>query len=76
MGIVRNLLNRILAAASEIAPRTNNHIKPNISAQQDWKDGSGVKSTGFSFRNPEFSSQHVHGSSHLSVTLVPRLLTP
>ena len=35
-----------------------------------WRDGSVVKSTGYSSRGPEFKSQHPHGSSRLSVTPV------
>lgn len=35
-----------------------------------------LKRTGCSCRGPEFNSQHSHGSSQLSVTLVPEYLTP
>jgi hypothetical protein len=35
-----------------------------------------VKSTGYSCRGPRFISQHPHGSTELSVTPVPRDLTP
>jgi hypothetical protein len=34
-----------------------------------------AKSTGYSSRRPVFNSQHPHGSSQLSVTLVPKDLT-
>ena len=40
-----------------------------------WRGGSGVKSTGYSSRGPGFNSQHLHDSSHLSVTPVPGDLT-
>ena len=36
-----------------------------------WRDDSAVKSTGCSSRGPGFNSQHLHGSSQLSVTPVP-----
>ena len=34
---------------------------------QDWRDGSVVKSTDFSSRGPEFKSQQPHGGSQPSV---------
>jgi hypothetical protein len=34
---------------------------------QDWRDGSEVKSTDYSSRGPEFSSQQPHGGSQPSV---------
>ena len=40
------------------------------------RDGSAVKSTGYSSREPGFSSQHPHGSSQLSVVPVPGHLIP
>lgn len=41
-----------------------------------WKDGSRVKSTGYSSWRPEFNSQYRHGSLLLSVTLVLRVQCP
>jgi hypothetical protein len=38
--------------------------------RQGWRDGSVVKYTGCPSREPEFNSQHLHGSSQLSVTPV------
>jgi hypothetical protein len=35
---------------------------------QGWRDGSAVKSTGCSSTDPEFNSQHPHGSLQLSET--------
>jgi hypothetical protein len=36
--------------------------------RQDWRDGSAVKSTDCSSRDPEFNSQQPHGGSQPSVT--------
>jgi hypothetical protein len=41
-----------------------------------WRDGTVVKSTGFSFRKPRFNSQHSHGSSKPSLTRGWGDLTP
>jgi hypothetical protein len=41
-----------------------------------WSDGSLVKSTDCSSRGPRFNSQHLHGSSQLSVTPVSGDLVP
>jgi hypothetical protein len=41
-----------------------------------WRGGSAVESTGCSFREWGFDSQHPHGSSQLSVTPVPGDPTP
>nr|AAD29365.1 putative CAMP protein [Mus musculus]AAI45147.1 Vesicle-associated membrane protein 5 [Mus musculus]AAK38123.1 CAMP protein [Mus musculus] len=41
-----------------------------------WRAGPEIKSTGYSSRGSRFSSQHPHGSSQLSLTLVPKDLTP
>ena len=38
---------------------------------RDWRDGSGVKSTGCSYRGPRFNSLHPHGGSQPSITPVP-----
>jgi hypothetical protein len=35
-----------------------------------WRDGLGIRSTGFSSRDSGFNSQHLCGSSHPSVTPV------
>ena len=40
------------------------------------RDGSAVRDTGCSSRRLEFNSQHPHGGSHPSVTLVPWDLMP
>ena len=45
-------------------------------SKRDWRDGSVVKSTGYSSRGPRFNSQHPLGSSQQSVTPVPGDLTP
>jgi hypothetical protein len=39
-------------------------------------NGLVVKRTGCSSRGPEFNSQHLHGSSQLSITIVPGDLVP
>jgi hypothetical protein len=36
-----------------------------------WRDGSGFKNTGCSFRGPRFNSQHPHGRSQCSVPEFP-----
>ena len=43
---------------------------------RDWRGGSVVKSIGCSSRGPRFNSQQPHGSSQLSLTLIPGDLTP
>ena len=41
-----------------------------------WRNCSVIKNTGYSSRGPRFNSQYPHGSSQLSVTVVPGDVTP
>jgi hypothetical protein len=52
------------------------HVKSMSIEGWGWSNGSVVKSTDDFPIRPESNSQHSHGSSHLSVTLVPKFLTP
>ena len=52
------------------------HKQTNKQTCRGWRDGSAVKSTSCSSRRPGFNSQHLHGSSHLSIKSVPGGLTP
>jgi hypothetical protein len=44
--------------------------------ESHWSDSSAVKSTRYASREPQFNSQHSHGSSQPSVSPVSRDLMP
>jgi hypothetical protein len=44
-------------------------------SSQDWRDGSLVKGTGYSFRGPRFNPPPPYSSSQLSIISVPGALT-
>jgi len=56
------------------AGKTLIHLK--VKRDGDWRDGSEVKSTGYSSRGPEFKSQQLHGGSQPSVMRSNALFWP